>query len=164
MLSNILVVISSLLLISVWCFLPLVMPLWKPLSIFLYLMILSHLRVLSVHFCDANWGPQDASLPKSDLSLRPVSIHETKSICSHVLFMAGAPVKWFTHKVKCSSHSTCKAEIKATDECVKSVQQFRNLLAELGLLNSLGSTPIFNDNRGAVLIEVIHLLLKVFAI
>ncbi len=27
-------------------------------------------------FCDANWGPQDASLPKSDLSLCPVSIHE----------------------------------------------------------------------------------------
>jgi hypothetical protein len=33
---------------------------------------------------------------------------------------------------------------------VKSVQQFRNLLDELDLLDSSTSIPIFNDNKGAV--------------
>jgi hypothetical protein len=101
-------------------------------------------------FCDANWGPQDASVPRSNTSLRSVSLHETRSICGPVLFMAGAPFKWYTHKEKHTSHSSCEAEIKATDECVKSVQQFRNLLDELDLLDSSTSIPIFNDNKGAV--------------
>jgi hypothetical protein len=43
-------------------------------------------------FCDANWGPQDASVPKPDAPSRFVSIHETKSVCGHVLFMGGAPI------------------------------------------------------------------------
>jgi len=101
-------------------------------------------------FCDANWGPQDASVPKTDAPSRSVSSHETKSVCGHVLFMGGAPIKWFTHKEKRNSRSSCEAEIKAADECVKSVQQFHYLLDELGLLDSTSSTPIFNDNRGAI--------------
>jgi hypothetical protein len=84
-----------------------------------------------VGFCEANWGPQDASVPT-----RSVSIHETKSVCGHVLMMGGAPIKWMTHKETCNCHSSCEAEIKATDECVKSVPQFLHLLEELTLLDS----------------------------
>ena len=64
--------------------------------------------------------------------------------------MGGAPIKWMTHKEKRNSRSSCEAEIKATDECVKSVQQFRNLLDEMNLLDVSSSTAIFNDNRGTV--------------
>jgi hypothetical protein len=46
-----------------------------------------------------------------------------------------------------NSHSSCEAEIQATDECI---QQFCHLLDELGLLDSSSSTSIFNDNHGAV--------------
>jgi len=35
-------------------------------------------------FCDANWGPQDASVPKTDALSLSVSIHETKLVCGHV--------------------------------------------------------------------------------
>ena len=40
-------------------------------------------------FCDANWGPQDASLPStfSTLPIRSISLSETRSICGHVLMM-----------------------------------------------------------------------------
>jgi hypothetical protein len=103
-----------------------------------------------IGFCYANWGPQDASVPRFDQLLRSVSIDETKSICGHIIMMGGAPIKWMTHKEKRNSRSSCEAEIKATDECVKSVQQFRNLLDEMSLLNTSSSTTIFNDNRGAV--------------
>jgi len=45
-----------------------------------------------VAFCDANWGPQDASLPSTNNpSLRLISPHETRSICGHVLMMGGSP-------------------------------------------------------------------------
>jgi len=91
---------------------------------------------LCTGFWDANWGPQDASIPKSYVPLHPVSIQETMSVCGHVLFMGDAPIKWVTHKERCNSHSSCEAEIHATDECI---QQFCHLLDELGLLASSSS-------------------------
>jgi hypothetical protein len=39
-------------------------------------------------FCDANWGPQDASKP-SPTNTRLVSINETRSICGHIFFLGG---------------------------------------------------------------------------
>jgi hypothetical protein len=41
-------------------------------------------------FCDANWGPQDASQPLPT-NMRPVSIDESKSICGHLFLMGGLP-------------------------------------------------------------------------
>jgi hypothetical protein len=103
-------------------------------------------------FCDANWGPQDASIPQvsDSSSLRLVSPLETRSICGHVLMMGGAPVFWKCHKESRNSRSSTEAEVKATDECTKSVQMFRNILGELNLINLTLATAIYNDNRGAV--------------
>jgi hypothetical protein len=41
-------------------------------------------------FCNANWGPQDASHP-SPTNTRSVSIQESKSICGYIFFYGGAP-------------------------------------------------------------------------
>jgi len=49
-------------------------------------------------FCDANWGPQDASHP-SPSNLCSVSIHESKSF-------GGCPILWKTHKEARISHSS----------------------------------------------------------
>ncbi len=78
---------------------------------------------LLTSFCDANWGPQDASHPSSH-NVRPVPIHESKSICGHLFFYGGCPILWKTHKESRLSRSSCEAEVKATDECVKSIQMF----------------------------------------
>jgi hypothetical protein len=99
-------------------------------------------------FCDANWGPQDAS-PPSPHNTSPVSIHESKSLCGHLFFYGGCPILWKTHKESHISQSSCEAEIKATDECVKNIQMFRNILSDLNLAPST-PTPIYNVNRGAV--------------
>jgi hypothetical protein len=48
-------------------------------------------------FCDANWGPQDASKP-SPTNMRNISIDKSKSICGHIFFMGGCPILWKTHK------------------------------------------------------------------
>jgi len=99
-------------------------------------------------FCDANWGPQDASHP-SPANTRPVSIHESKSICGHIFFYGGCPILWKTHKEARISRSSCEAEIKATNECVKNIQMFRHIFTDLGLAPS-HPTPVYNDNRGTV--------------
>jgi hypothetical protein len=99
-------------------------------------------------FCDAKWGPQDASHPVSSHP-RPVSIDESKSIRGHLFFYGGCPVLWKTHKEKRVSRSSCEAEIKATHECVKNIQMFRNILSDLHLCPTT-PIPVYNDNRGAV--------------
>jgi hypothetical protein len=100
-------------------------------------------------FCDANWGPQDASKP-SPTNTRAVSIKESRSICGHLFFMGGCPILWKTHKEARISRSSCKAEVKATDECIKNVQMFHHILTDLHLLDTSTPTNVYNDNRGAV--------------
>jgi len=80
---------------------------------------------------------------------RTVSTHESKSICGHLFFYGGCPILWKTHKESRISRSSCEAEIKATDECVKNIQMFQNILSDLNIGPST-PTPIYNDNRGAV--------------
>ena len=72
-------------------------------------------------YCDANWGPQDASVPGPSKTKRQVSMDETRSICGHVPIMGGAPVFRKTRKESHDSHSSCEVEVKAADECIKSV-------------------------------------------
>ena len=100
-------------------------------------------------FVDANWGPQDASMPTL-LNNFQISTKETRSICSHILFLCGVPILWKSHKELWSSHSSCEAEIKATDECTKNVRYICNVLHDLSLLNVKTPTTIYNDNQGAI--------------
>jgi hypothetical protein len=92
-------------------------------------------------FCVAKWSPQDASQPSAN-NICNVSIDETRSICGHIFFMGGCPVLWKTHKEAYISRSSCEAEVKATDECVKNVQMFRHILSDLDLLNSSVPTNV----------------------
>ena len=100
-------------------------------------------------FTDSNWGPQDASVPTSK-NIRPVNLNETRSIAGHLVFLTGGPLIWKSHKERHTSRSSCEAEVKATDECTKSVQWLRNVLGDLNLCPTT-PTPIYNDNQAAVL-------------
>jgi hypothetical protein len=99
-------------------------------------------------FCNANWGPRDASHPSPHNNCF-ISVHKAKSICGHLFFYGSCPILWKTHKESRISRSSCEAEIKATNECVKNIQMFRNILSDLNLGPST-PTPIYNDNHGAV--------------
>jgi hypothetical protein len=99
-------------------------------------------------FADSNWGPQDASVP-SELNQRMIELDETRSVCGHIVFMSHGPLLWKSHKERRNSRSSCEAEVKATDECTKSVQWLRHVLSDLSLL-SHDPTPIYNDNMAAV--------------
>ena len=54
-----------------------------------------------IGFCDANWGPQDDSLPSSSTTPRQISLNETRSICGHILFMGGSPILKYSNVKKC---------------------------------------------------------------
>jgi hypothetical protein len=99
---------------------------------------------------DSGWGPQDASVP-TPYTTCDVDLNETRSICSHMLLIMGGPLVWKSHKEKRTSRSSCEAEVKTTDEGVKSSQWIRNVLSDLGLLPPNTPTPIYNDNQAAVL-------------
>jgi Reverse transcriptase (RNA-dependent DNA polymerase) len=99
-------------------------------------------------FADSNWGPQDASTP-SETNHRLIELDETRSVCGHLIFLSHGPLIWKSHKEKRNSRSSCEAEVKATDECTKSVQWLRHVLSDLSLLDSRPTT-IFNDNMAAV--------------
>ena len=101
-----------------------------------------------VAFADANWSPQDVSHP-SETNNSPITISSTRSICGFMIFMGGAPIQWKCFKEARNSRSSCESEIKATDECVKAVQAFRNLLEDLKFDTSK-PTEVFNDNRGCI--------------
>ena len=104
--------------------------------------------LLPTAYADSNWGPQDASHP-TEKNNRKVSLLETRSTCGFLVFMGGAPVMWKVFKEARSSRSSCEAEIKASDECTKGIQFFRDVLTDIGLgIN--GPTNVYNDNRGAI--------------
>jgi hypothetical protein len=99
---------------------------------------------------DSGRGPQDASIPVPNAT-REVDLNETRSICGHMLLIMGGPLVWKSHKEKCTSRSTCEAEVKTTDEGVKSAQWIQHVLLDLGLLPPNSPTPIYNDNLAAVM-------------
>ena len=101
-----------------------------------------------VCYADANWGPQDASIPTAT-NRRLVSLTETKSVCGFIIFFHGAPIMWKAFKEARASRSSCEAEIKATDECTKATQFFRHVLEDLNLALK-DPVKIYNDNRGCI--------------
>lgn len=95
-------------------------------------------------FCDANWGPQDASV-QSEMNRQEVTINETRSVCRHLVMMNCNPVLWPVHKEGWNSRSYCKSEIKATDQCTKSLQHLHLIFGNFCLLINK-PTKIANDN------------------
>ena len=58
----------------------------------------------------------------SKLNIQKVTTEEMHSLGGHIILMCGAPVLWKSHKEQRGSHSSCEAEIKATDECMNNLQ------------------------------------------
>ena len=99
---------------------------------------------------DANWGPQDQSVPKDDDE--PILLDLFRSIPGHIVWLGG-PIDWVS---KCQTYtaarSSAQAEIGAVDECTKTIIQIKNILTDLTLFEhyTTGSITIYNDNQACV--------------
>ena len=100
---------------------------------------------------DANWGPQDQSVPKSDAPPPQLPLFKTRSLAGYIIWLGG-PIHWSSKRQTFTARSSTEAEIGSVDECTKTIQYIRNILTDLGLfqLFTNGPIPIRNDNAAAV--------------
>jgi hypothetical protein len=101
-------------------------------------------------FSDANWGPQNASVPAA--SQPPIHIHTnyTRSLYGHVTYRSGGPISWIVFCESRTSRSSCEAEIKSADEATCVTQHLRHVLSDLDMHDTNTPTPVFNDNQGCI--------------
>jgi hypothetical protein len=72
---------------------------------------------------DANWGPQDTSIPMKSLELPLFS----RSMPAFYIDLLG-PLHWLSKCQKVTAASLAGAEIYATDECVKFLLELVQML------------------------------------
>jgi Reverse transcriptase (RNA-dependent DNA polymerase). len=103
-------------------------------------------------FSDANWGPQDASVPKATDPPQEIDLFKSRSISGFLLWLGG-PLHWVSKRQSITARSSTEAEIYAVDECTKCLQHVSNILSDLHLLHLFTHNepiPIRNDNEAAV--------------
>ena len=101
-------------------------------------------------FTDANWGPQDQSVPNPNHKPKQVATFTPRSISGFLILLFG-PIHWSSRRQTITARSSAESEIYATDECVKFLQYLNNILHDLEITNLTSTTiPIYNDNRACV--------------
>ena len=81
--------------------------------------------------CDANWGPQDASIPKGG-TREQLELFKSRSISGYLTWFLG-PIHWTSKRQTITARSSAEADIYATDECIKSLQHLSYLIHGLNL-------------------------------
>ena len=100
--------------------------------------------------CDSNWGPQDVSVPKGNTN-QQLELFKSRSISGFLTYFMG-PIHWTSKRQSITARSSAEAEIYATDECVKSLQQLSFIVDGLKLKPLIMPSPtiIHNDNSACV--------------
>jgi hypothetical protein len=97
---------------------------------------------------DANWGPQDASIPSSPLDL-PLFV--SRSMSAFYIDLLG-PLHWMSKGQKVTAASSAEAEIFAMDECVKFLLELVQILEFLEVKHIFmpDTNIIYDDNQACV--------------
>jgi hypothetical protein len=70
------------------------------------------------------------------------------SVSGFIVYFAGGPIAWASHKQKHVAGSTCESEFIALSECLNTLEWIRHFLSELGIVQN--KTKIFEDNQAAI--------------
>ena len=100
-------------------------------------------------YCDANWGPMDASVPKPDTIPPEQSLDSLRSLSGWFIMHAGAPIAWGCARHKDTAQSSCQAEVHSINETTKLILEFKLLFRDINL-PLVEPVEIKNDNQGAV--------------
>jgi hypothetical protein len=105
-----------------------------------------------VSMCDANWGPQDQSVPKTSSQLPQLPLFQTRSVSGYLLWLGG-PLHWVSKRQSITARSSAESEIYATDECCKALIHLSMLIEGLNLLKEVMPKPtnVYNDNQACII-------------
>ena len=70
------------------------------------------------------------------------------SVSGFLVYFAGGPIAWASHKQKHVAGSTCESEFIALSECLNVIEWIRHFLGELGIIQQ--KTKVFEDNQAAI--------------
>ena len=100
---------------------------------------------------DANWGPQDQSVPLPNTPSITLDLFKSRSIAGYIIWLGG-PLDWRAKRQTFTARSSANAEIGAVDDCTKTLQQIRNIMTDLQIFQKFKKGPItvYNDNQATV--------------
>jgi hypothetical protein len=101
-------------------------------------------------FSDANWGPQNASVPTASQPPIHIDTHYSRSLYGHVTYRSGRPISWSVFRESRTSRSSWDGYMKSADEATRVTQHLRHVLSDLDMHNINTPTPVFNDNQGCI--------------
>jgi hypothetical protein len=98
-------------------------------------------------YSDACWGSQiGSSLPPGT----ELDLFKFRSMSGYIVLRSGGPIAWSAVRQERTSQSSCEAEVRATDECIKEVLSVRHRCTDMGLPDTATTTDVYNDNQGCV--------------
>jgi hypothetical protein len=101
--------------------------------------------------CDANWGPQDQSVPKAHHQQKELHLFQTRSVSGFLLWLGG-PLHWVSKRQSITARSSAESEIYATDECCKALIHLSMLVEGFNLTAEVMPKPtsLYNDNQACI--------------
>ena len=98
-------------------------------------------------YSDACWDSQvGSSVPEGT----ELDLFKFRSMSGYIILRAGGPIAWSAIHQERTSRSSCEAEVRVTDECIKDVLSVRHRCEDIGLSDNAASTNVYNDNQGCV--------------
>jgi hypothetical protein len=103
-----------------------------------------------VSLCDANWGPQDQSVPNPGSSIQ-VDLFKNRSVSGFLIWLGG-PLHWVSKRQSITARSSTESEIYATDECTKCLLHLAQIVQGFDLIDEIMAPPtkVYNDNAACV--------------
>ncbi len=103
-------------------------------------------------YSNACWGSQIGSAIR-DGTLLP--LFKCRSMSGGIIFCQGGPLVWIAVHQECTSLSSCKAEIRATNKVSKLLMSIRNLADSVwdnghNILDTTSASPLYNNNESCV--------------
>ena len=84
-------------------------------------------------YCDANWGPMDASVPKQNSTPCEQPIDSLRSLSGWFIMNAGAKIAWGCARHKDTAQSSCQAEVHIINETMRLLLEYRLLFRNIGI-------------------------------
>ena len=102
---------------------------------------------------NANWGPQDQSVPTANDPEELLELFKSRSIADYIVWLGG-PIDWNSKRQSFTARNSAHAEIGVVNDCTKCIQHISNTLQQdLNVFPAYTSGPItiHNDNNATVL-------------